>query len=95
MLHTCKMAKFTEHGVVPDVLSVAPSSVAEVTWPSGVKAELGNVLTPTQVASLSNYGRGMLIRSNYMASIIKIVPYTLLLLYLKTDTGYSHSEVGG
>ena len=43
------MAKFSEHGVVPDVLSVAPASIAEVVWPSGAKAELGNVLTPTQV----------------------------------------------
>ena len=44
-----KMAKFTEHEVVPDVLSAAPASVAEVVWPSGAKAEQGNVLTPTQV----------------------------------------------
>ena len=43
------MAKFTEHEVVPDVLSAAPASVAEVVWPSGAKAEQGNVLTPTQV----------------------------------------------
>lgn len=48
-----KMAKFTEHEVVPDVLSVAPASVAEVVWPSGAKAELGNVLTPTQVLESS------------------------------------------
>lgn len=47
------MAKFTEHEVVPDVLSVAPASVAEVVWPSGAKAELGNVLTPTQVLESS------------------------------------------
>lgn len=46
---TEKMAKFTEHEVVPDVLSAAPASVAEVVWPSGAKAEQGNVLTPTQV----------------------------------------------
>ena len=43
------MEKFTEHEVVPDVLSVAPITLAEVEWPSGAKAELGNVLTPTQV----------------------------------------------
>ncbi|XP_022082074.1 protein D2-like [Acanthaster planci] len=36
-------------GVVPDVIDVAPPSTAEVTWPSGVKAEMGNVVTPTQV----------------------------------------------
>ena len=47
------MAKFTEHEVVPDVLSAAPASVAEVVWPSGAKAEQGNVLTPTQVDLLS------------------------------------------
>ena len=46
------MAKFTEHEVVPDVLSAAPASVAEVVWPSGAKAEQGNVLTPTQVCIL-------------------------------------------
>ena len=46
------MAKFTEHEVVPDVLSAAPASVAEVVWPSGAKAEQGNVLTPTQVCKL-------------------------------------------
>jgi hypothetical protein len=56
-----KMAKFTEHEVVPDVLSAAPASVAEVVWPSGAKAEQGNVLTPTQVCKLpgarsQNYG---------------------------------------
>lgn len=38
-----------QHEVVPDVLSATPPGVAEVTWPSGVKAELGNVVTPTQV----------------------------------------------
>ena len=34
-------APFTEHEVVPDVLSVAPPTLAEVEWPSGAKAELG------------------------------------------------------
>ena len=48
-MNSQKMAKLTEHEVVPDVLSTAPASVAEVAWPSGAKAELGNVLTPTQV----------------------------------------------
>ncbi|XP_074028562.1 protein D2 isoform X1 [Leptinotarsa decemlineata] len=38
-----------KHGVVPDVIDVAPEQVAEVTYPSGVKVDLGNVLTPTQV----------------------------------------------
>ncbi|XP_038044155.1 protein D2-like [Patiria miniata] len=36
-------------GVVPDVIDVAPATTAEVTWDSGVKAEMGNVVTPTQV----------------------------------------------
>ena len=41
--------KFRDYEVVYDVLSAAPQSVANVEWPSGAKAELGNVLTPTQV----------------------------------------------
>ena len=53
------MAKFSEHGVVPDVLSAAPTSVADVVWPSGAKAELGNVLTPTQVYSFLILGSRM------------------------------------
>lgn len=51
------MAKFTEHEVVPDVLSAAPASVAEVVWPSGAKAAQGNVLTPTQVATQTARGK--------------------------------------
>lgn len=39
-----------QHGVVPDVLSAVPPGVAEVKWPSGAKAELGNVTTPTLVS---------------------------------------------
>ncbi|XP_071508838.1 protein D2-like [Diadema antillarum] len=42
-------AKFAEHAVVPDVIDQAPAAVAEVSWSSGVKCELGNVLTPTAV----------------------------------------------
>ncbi|KAJ8926873.1 hypothetical protein NQ314_020724 [Rhamnusium bicolor] len=38
-----------KHEVVPDVVDIAPELVAEVTYPSGVKVELGNILTPTQV----------------------------------------------
>ncbi|KAJ8027426.1 Phosphatidylethanolamine-binding protein-like F40A3.3 [Holothuria leucospilota] len=41
-----------QHEVVPDVLSATPPGVAEVTWPSGVKAELGNVVTPTQMQDI-------------------------------------------
>lgn len=37
------------HQVVPDVLDVAPKSVATVNYPSGVSMNLGNELTPTQV----------------------------------------------
>lgn len=37
------------HQVVPDVLDVAPKSVATVKYQSGVEMNLGNVLTPFQV----------------------------------------------
>ncbi|KAI6215385.1 hypothetical protein M3Y94_00379500 [Aphelenchoides besseyi] len=40
---------FKKHGVVPDVIQSAPPKVAKVTFDSGVEANLGNVLTPTQV----------------------------------------------
>lgn len=35
--------------VVPDVVPVAPTEVAKVTYVSGVSCDLGNELTPTQV----------------------------------------------
>ena len=38
-----------KHGVVPDVLDIVPKHVAEVTYDKGVKVQLGNKLTPTQV----------------------------------------------
>nr|5TVD_A Chain A, Tm16 [Trichuris muris] len=41
--------KFAEHGVVPDVVAKAPQLLCSATYASGVSAELGNVLTPTQV----------------------------------------------
>ncbi|XP_066144601.1 protein D3-like [Euwallacea fornicatus] len=41
--------RMEKHGVVPDVISAAPSEIAEVCYPSGVKVEQGNELTPTQV----------------------------------------------
>lgn len=41
-----------KHQVVPDVIDVAPSEVAEVSYPSGVKVDLGNELTPTQVKDI-------------------------------------------
>ncbi|KAI6188518.1 Phosphatidylethanolamine-binding-like protein F40A3.3 [Aphelenchoides besseyi] len=40
---------FKKHGVVPDVIQTAPPKVAKVTFDSGVEANFGNVLTPTQV----------------------------------------------
>lgn len=40
---------FTEHEVVPDVVDAAPVELAKVTYPSGVSANGGNELTPTQV----------------------------------------------
>lgn len=38
-----------KHGVVPDVLEAAPKHVTEITYTKGVKVDLGNTLTPTQV----------------------------------------------
>lgn len=35
--------------MVPDVLDTVPKDVLEVEWKSGVKAEMGNTLTPTNV----------------------------------------------
>ncbi|XP_065165565.1 phosphatidylethanolamine-binding protein homolog F40A3.3-like isoform X2 [Atheta coriaria] len=43
-----------QHQVVPDVIPTAPKEVAEVTYPSGVKVDLGNELTPTQVKDVPN-----------------------------------------
>ena len=43
-----------EHGVVADVIDKAPEHVAEVCWESGVKADMGNILTPTQVSAYNN-----------------------------------------
>jgi len=40
---------FKKHEVVPDVLSVAPEKTVKVVFDSGAEANLGNVLTPTQV----------------------------------------------
>lgn len=41
--------KFAEHGCVPDVVDIAPPIQAQVSYSSGVKADCGNVLTPTNV----------------------------------------------
>lgn len=43
------LKSFTEHEVVPDVISVAPSELVSVKYDSGVEVKEGNVLTPTQV----------------------------------------------
>ncbi|XP_050544048.1 protein D3-like isoform X2 [Daktulosphaira vitifoliae] len=40
---------FQSNKIVPDVLTNAPKNKTEVTYTSGVKADLGNELTPTQV----------------------------------------------
>ncbi|XP_072395828.1 protein D2-like [Diabrotica undecimpunctata] len=41
-----------KHGVVPDVIDVAPEQEVEVSYPSGVKVDSGNELTPTQVKDI-------------------------------------------
>lgn len=38
-----------KHQVVPDVIPVAPTEIAKVTYNSGVSVNEGNELTPTQV----------------------------------------------
>ncbi|CTQ86804.1 Phosphatidylethanolamine-binding protein [Caenorhabditis elegans] len=49
-LATMAAEAFTKHEVIPDVLaSNPPSKVVSVKFNSGVEANLGNVLTPTQV----------------------------------------------
>lgn len=35
--------------MVPDVIPTPPAGIVDVTWSSGVKADMGNELTPTQV----------------------------------------------
>lgn len=40
---------FKDNEVEPDVVSVSPMQLVEVTYPSGVSVNLGNELTPTQV----------------------------------------------
>ncbi|KAF8356831.1 hypothetical protein PRIPAC_91826 [Pristionchus pacificus] len=43
------MESFSSHGVVPDVISVAPKALCTIKYDSGVEVSEGNVLTPTQV----------------------------------------------
>jgi phosphatidylethanolamine-binding protein (PEBP) family uncharacterized protein len=40
---------FARHGIIPDVLPKAPQDKLNVTFDNGLKLELGNTLTPTQV----------------------------------------------
>ncbi|XP_055907095.1 protein D2-like [Eupeodes corollae] len=42
-------SKMQESGIVPEVIDVAPDEILQVTYPSGVKVDQGNNLTPTQV----------------------------------------------
>jgi len=48
------LENFKKEGIVPDVVDNAPSEVATVKWPSGVDAQFGNILTPTQVQKQPN-----------------------------------------
>ncbi|XP_031618986.1 protein D2-like [Contarinia nasturtii] len=43
-----------KHAIVPDVIPFAPTEVAKVTYVSGVSANEGNELTPTQVKDRPN-----------------------------------------
>ncbi|XKL61067.1 hypothetical protein PGB90_008124 [Kerria lacca] len=43
------MNKFEEEQIVPDVIPVVPKEILEVTYSDGLKVNLGNELTPTQV----------------------------------------------
>lgn len=43
-----------KHEIVPDVIPVAPTEVATVTYNSGVSCQEGNELTPTQVKDIPN-----------------------------------------
>ncbi|CAD7084251.1 unnamed protein product [Hermetia illucens] len=38
-----------KHQVVPDIIDQAPKVILEISYPSGVKVDSGNELTPTQV----------------------------------------------
>ncbi|XP_055551534.1 protein D3-like [Wyeomyia smithii] len=40
---------FSDHEVIPDVIDAAPAELAKISYPSGVVANGGNELTPTQV----------------------------------------------
>ncbi|XP_044003175.1 phosphatidylethanolamine-binding protein homolog F40A3.3-like isoform X2 [Aphidius gifuensis] len=40
---------FKAHEIVPDVIDKSPTKILDVTYPSGIKVDIGKVLTPTQV----------------------------------------------
>uniref|UniRef100_A0AC34FVV2 Phosphatidylethanolamine-binding protein n=1 Tax=Panagrolaimus sp. ES5 TaxID=591445 RepID=A0AC34FVV2_9BILA len=40
---------FAYHGIIPDVIQKAPENKLNVSFGNGLKVELGNVLTPSQV----------------------------------------------
>jgi hypothetical protein len=40
---------FKQHGIVPDVIAVAPEKLVKVVFDTDTEASLGNILTPTQV----------------------------------------------
>lgn len=44
-------ANMKKHEIVPDVIDVAPNQVVDVIYSGGIRADLGNELTPTQVKS--------------------------------------------
>lgn len=41
-----------KHNVIPDVINSAPPQVLDITFPSGVKVEQGNILPPTKVKDI-------------------------------------------
>uniref|UniRef100_A0A0N5AG79 Phosphatidylethanolamine-binding protein n=1 Tax=Syphacia muris TaxID=451379 RepID=A0A0N5AG79_9BILA len=43
---------FKKHGVMPDVVPVAPTSVAKVSYDNGAEADCGNTLKPVQVQNV-------------------------------------------
>ncbi|MFH4979470.1 hypothetical protein AB6A40_006179 [Gnathostoma spinigerum] len=42
-------SSFQQHGVIPDVVAQAPTHLLKASFDSGVQADCGNTLTPTQV----------------------------------------------
>ncbi|XP_023950915.1 protein D2-like [Bicyclus anynana] len=40
---------FKQHSIVPDVLTIAPSELLNIQYPSGVSVDMAKELTPTQV----------------------------------------------